>query len=126
MSVGNDGDFAPGGRRRRSWTRDEKRRIVVESLEDGASTADVARRHDLNANLLFTWRRQLGMEPDEPRTITPILPVTIESEAMAPDVSLSGTAGQMEIVLAEGDRILVWADVETAALARVLKALSRR
>ena len=121
-----DGDGRPKERRRRYWTRDEKRRIVVESLEDGASAADVARRHDLNANLLFTWRRQLGMEPDEPRTITPILPVTIESEAMAPDVSLSGTAGQMEIVLAEGDRILVWADVETAALARVLKALSRR
>ena len=126
MSVGNDGDFAPGERRRRSWTRDEKRRIVEESLQEGASIAEVARRHELNANLLFTWRRQLGMEPDEPRTITPILPVTIESEAMAPDVSLSGTAGQMEIVLAEGDRILVWADVETAALARVLKALSRR
>ena len=121
-----DGEGRPKERRRRYWTRDEKRRIVVESLEDGASAADVARRHDLNANLLFTWRRQLGMEPDEPRTITPILPVTIESEAMAPDVSLSGTAGQMEIVLAEGDRILVWADVETAALSRVLKALSRR
>jgi transposase len=121
-----DGDSRPKERRRRYWTRDEKRRIVVESLEDGASAADVARRHDLNANLLFTWRRQLRMESDEPRAITPILPVTIESEAMAPDVSLSGTTGQMEIVLAEGDRILVWADVETAALSRVLKALSRR
>ena len=85
-----DGDGRPKERRRRYWTRDEKRRIVVESLEDGASAADVARRHDLNANLLFTWRRQLGMESDEPRVITPILPVTIESEAMAPDVSLPG------------------------------------
>ncbi|WP_244613084.1 hypothetical protein [Methylosinus sp. Ce-a6] len=33
--------------------------------------------------------------------------------------------GQMEIVLAEGDRIIVWADVETVALSRVLKALRR-
>jgi transposase len=32
----------------------------------------------------------------------------------------------MEIVLAEGNRIIVWADVETAALTRVLKALARR
>ena len=38
----------------------------------------------------------------------------------------SGAVGQMEIVLAEGDRILVWSDVETAALTRVLKALARR
>jgi transposase len=32
----------------------------------------------------------------------------------------------MEIILAEGDRIIVWSDVEVAALSRVLKALSRR
>src|SRR3954447_938546 len=43
---------------RRSWSADEKRRIVEESLRPGASVAVVARRHDLNANLLFTWRRQ--------------------------------------------------------------------
>src|SRR4051812_49939466 len=44
---------------RRSWSADEKRRIVEESLRPGASVAVVARRHDLNANLLFTWRRQV-------------------------------------------------------------------
>src|SRR3954451_13711972 len=43
---------------RRSWSADEKRRIVEQSLRPGASVAVVARRHDLNANLLFTWRRQ--------------------------------------------------------------------
>jgi transposase len=32
----------------------------------------------------------------------------------------------MEIVLSDGNRIIVWADVETAALSRVLKALLRR
>jgi hypothetical protein len=37
-----------------------------------------------------------------------------------------GPTGQMEIVLAEGDRILVWSDVETAALSRVVKALRRK
>ena len=78
MSVGNDGHLALIGRKRRSWTRDEKRRIVQESLEEGA-------------------------------------------EERCPDA-----AGQMEVVLLEGDRIIVWADVETAALTRVLRALSRR
>ena len=61
MSVGNDGDFRPGARKRRSWTRDEKRRIVEESLQEGASIAGVAQRHALNANLLFTWRRKMGI-----------------------------------------------------------------
>ena len=125
MSVGSDGDFAPVGRKRRSWTRDEKRRIVEESLLEGASIAEVARRYELNANLLFTWRRKMGVEATEQPGPTPILPVTIAPEPVA-DGHCPTAVGQMEIVFLEGDRIIVWADVETAALTRVLKALSRR
>jgi len=110
-------------RRRRSWSDDEKRRIVAESLEEGASIAEVARRHDLNANLLFTWRRQMGAGGVAVAEMTPMLPVMISPAATT---SGSGAAGRMEIVLAEGDRIIVGADVEAAALTRVLKALGRR
>lgn len=125
MSFSNDAEGTAPRRRRRAWTTDEKRRIVDESLEDDASLAEVARRHDLNANQLFTWRRQFGVEPVAPRELAPILPVTIAAE-MATGDSDARSSGQMEIVLAEGDRILVWSDVETAALTRVLKALARR
>lgn len=45
-----------GPRRRRSEA--EKRKIVEEALQPGASVALVARRHDLNANVLFIWRRK--------------------------------------------------------------------
>ena len=125
MSDSKDDCGAAPGRRRRSWSLDEKRRIVDESLEDCASLAEVARRHDLNANQLFTWRRQFGVEAAGPKDVAPILPVTIALETAAEE-SDPGSSGQIEIVLAEGDRILVWSDVETAALTRVLKALSRR
>ena len=111
-------------RQRRSWSLDEKRLIVDKSLEDGASIAEVARRHDLNTNQLFTWRRQFGVEPTAPEETPTILPVTITPDATA-EYSAPGSTGQMEIVLAEGDRIIVWADVETAALSRVVKALRR-
>jgi transposase len=126
MSDDRDAGGAAPGRKRRSWSLDEKRRIVDESLEDGASLAEVARRHDLNANQLFSWRRQFGIEPAEPKELVPILPVTIALETAAAEETDSGSSGQIEIVLADGDRILVWSDVETAALTRVLKALSRR
>ncbi|MGD9715307.1 MAG: transposase [Thermomicrobiales bacterium] len=125
MSDDEDEGAGPPRRRRRSWTLEEKRRIVDESLEDGSSIAEVARRHDLNANQLFTWRRQFGVEPDESHDLAPILPVTIAPEAET-DGSIPGSAGQMEIVLAGGDRVLVWDDVDTGALTRVLKALARR
>lgn len=123
MSRNDDGPPALE-RKRRSWAMDEKRRIVHESLEEGASIAEVARRHDLNTNLLFTWRRQFGVVPTAPQERAPILPVTITPDA-ATEYSAPGSTGQMEIVLAEGDRIIVWADVETAALSRVVKALRR-
>lgn len=121
---GNDADPAALGRRRRSWALEEKRRIVDESLEDGASIAEVARRHDLNTNQHFTWRRRFGVEPTAARELASILPVTITPDTMA-EYSDPRSNGQMEIVLAEGDRIIVGADVETAALSRVLKALRR-
>ena len=80
MPIEEDGASKTVGRSRRSWTVDEKRRIVEESLIAGASIAEVARRHDLNANQLFTWRRQLGVQPTAPHELAPILPVTIEPE----------------------------------------------
>ena len=39
-----------GPRARRRWPVAEKRRIVLESFEAGASVSVVARRHDVNAN----------------------------------------------------------------------------
>jgi transposase len=125
MSLSGDECSTKGGRRRRYWSDEEKRQIVAESLAEGASIAEVARRYELNANLLFTWRRQLGAETAGVQEMPAILPVTIAPETVA-EHSSSGTAGQMEIILAEGERIIVWADVEPTALTRVLKALSRR
>ena len=126
MPIEEDGTSTTVGRRRRSWTGDEKRQIVEESLEPGVSIAEVARRHDLNANQLFAWRRQMGIRSSASDVLTSILPVTIESEPSTPENGGFVTTSQMEIVLAEGDRIIVWSDVEVAALSRVLKALSRR
>jgi len=124
MALINIVDGVRAGRKRRSWSVAEKRRIVDESLVGGASIAEVARRHDLNANQLFTWRRHFGFEPrdSDPNELAPILPVMIVADTKA---SGHGKPGQMEIVLTGGERILVWGDVETAALARVLKAMVR-
>lgn len=116
---------AKGGRRRRSWSEDEKRRIVAESFEQGASIAEVARRYDLNANLLFTWRRRVDAKAAGGVELAPMLPVMISAGAAPAPIS-SGASGRMEIVLPDGGRIIVGADVDATALMRVLKALARR
>jgi transposase len=41
------------GERRRTRSLAERKRIVVEALAPGVSVASVARRHGLNANLVF-------------------------------------------------------------------------
>ncbi|MEK4031587.1 transposase [Methylocystis sp. IM3] len=114
-----------GSGRRRYWKKDEKRRIVAESFSEGGSVAEVARRYGLNANLLFTWRRQLAATKTEAREPPAILPVTISP---SPPLALGASPnapGRMEIALPGGEKITVGADVEIAALARVIKALRR-
>ena len=39
-------------------TLEEKRRIVEETFHSSESVAVIARRHEVNANLVFSWRRQ--------------------------------------------------------------------
>jgi transposase len=121
-----------GRRRRRLWSADEKQAMLAESLAPGASVANVAQRYGVNANLLFTWRRQLAAKsPVESGKLLELAPVTVVAERTAPEARVGDgdaarSAGRMEIVLAGGERIIVGADVDAAALARIVKALSRR
>ena len=107
-------------RRRRHWSADAKRKIVAEALAPGASMAEVARRNDVNPNLLFTWRRKAkGKQAAEGSGAVKLVPVIVTSET-------TPSASRMEIVLISGERILVGADADAGALARIVKALSRR
>ena len=56
---------------RRHRSRSEKQRIVEEASAPGASVAEVARRHDVNANLLFKWLRDAGQGRGAPRPSAP-------------------------------------------------------
>jgi transposase len=47
-----------GSRRRRRWPLALKQQMVAETRVAGASVSVVARRHDVNANQLFKWRRE--------------------------------------------------------------------
>ncbi len=114
-------------RRRRQWSAAEKRRIVSEADEPGASVSVVARRYDLNANMLFTWRRELGaaVAPAADPTLA-FIPAAIAGPDLPAAEAACATAGRMEIVLSDGHRIIAGSDVDAAALARVVRVLSRR
>ena len=70
---------APNKKQRRRTIR-ERRNIVEETLVPGASVARVARRHEVNANQVFYWRK-LYREGRLGITIaTPLLPVKVKTE----------------------------------------------
>jgi transposase len=47
-----------GAGRRRTWSAEDKARIVTETLREGETVCAVARRHGLSPQQLFGWRRQ--------------------------------------------------------------------
>ena len=102
-------------------TKAERRAIVEETLVPGASVSRVARRHDVNANQVFHWRKlyqegRLG-------TTSNFLPVRVASEQRGEEGSgFIPQPGTMEIKLAKGTLRLVGA-VDVTALRTVIECL---
>lgn len=124
------------GERRRAWSTDQKRLIVAEAMQPGAMPAQVARRWGIGTGLLYTWRRQLlAGEFGEPPVPAPVfaqvnLAPAAEPSAAPPDPTtrspdaVPAMPGRMEITLPGGAVVCVGADVDGAALRRVLAALT--
>jgi len=142
MSDEVEVEVAVGGetvrRRHRRWSEEEKRRIVAETFEPGASVSVVARRHDVNANQVFGWRRQFGSETARADEAAAFMPVVVSAEPLharsrpdddgrevADGTGAASPASRMKIVLSGGRRVIVDKTVNAAALARVLGVLGR-
>jgi transposase len=107
-------------RRYKSWPEALKREIVAASLAPGASVSIVARQYDVNANLVFNWRKRYGDAPG-PR-IVPVM-VKPDQPIAAPPAALND---MIEIELPRGYRVRIGCGVKAAALRLVLDALERR
>ncbi len=112
-------------RPRRRWSVEFKRRVVGEAAAPGVSVSAVARRHDLNANQVFNWRRRYGADGA-------FLPVAIagsgssgiaHADVSGPLESPGGVAGEIEIVLSAGHRVVLRGDFDADRVARLLRGL---
>ena len=81
--VVDSGVVGGRGRRHRWRTVEEKRQIVEAALAPGASVAQVARLHGVNANQVFQWKRQYEAgELNRPSNEGPkLLPVIVADAA---------------------------------------------
>jgi len=64
---------------RKVYSAAYKRRVVALTFEPGVSVSQVAQRHGINTNLLFSWRRQPGNAPSRTSSAPPpaLLPVAV-------------------------------------------------
>jgi len=123
---------------RRQYTLEEKRQIVQETHARGASVSVVARRHDLNPNQIFAWRRlyrQGLLKADGAAASAPMLPVKVSTPTVVPseravrvprEIRSSSTVGDIEIRLANGHTLVVRSAIDMKQLARVIDVLVRR
>jgi len=73
--------------KRQLRTVEEKRRIVEETLAEGASVARVARAHGVNANQVFGWRRLYRAGRLGGGGAVKLLPVSVSENSPLPIVS---------------------------------------
>jgi transposase len=93
------------GRQRRFYPAEEKRRMLEQTLEVGASVAKVAQANGVNPNVLFLWRRQhregrLAVQEDSSR----LLPVTVMDapKQSQSDAGEPASPGSLHIELPKG------------------------
>ena len=116
-------DTMEEGSKRRVWSDAMKRQLVAETAAPGQSVSIVARRHDLNANLLFKWRR-LMRAAGEPVGLPGLLPVTVAaSPAPCSPTPSSPVSGSIEIDLGDGRRVRAEGSVDPGLMRVALEAL---
>ena len=123
---------------RRRWEDVEKIQIVAQTRVPGVSVSQVARRYDVNANLVFKWLRDPRFNPPaEDGSTGPFLPVeVIVSQAVikspvldvpvveVPIIGSEAPGLKVEIVLPTGHRINVNGAYDPDALCRLVRGLA--
>ena len=113
------------GTKKRRRTIRERREIVEETLLPGASVSRVARRHDVNANQVFYWRKryregQLGSSAD-----TQLVPVKVANDRSvetAKEDDFLLRSGTLEVKLSKGT-LRIFGTVDVMALRAVIECL---
>jgi transposase len=107
--------------KRRQYSEALKRQMVAETQVPGASVSIVARRHDVNSNQRFRWRRQ--RLPKAVVASGAMVPVAV---AVAPDDGRSRRTdreGVIEIAFGCGARVRLRGEVSSETLRQVIELL---
>jgi transposase len=112
--------------RRRRWSDWQKLRIVQESVSRPRLTAATARRHGISRQLLLNWRKawregRLG----EGVTAAGFVPAVVTPEPEAAGERRVPQDDRIEIVTANGRRVVVGTGIDVATLVRIVRGLEQ-
>jgi len=112
--------------KKRRRTIRERREIVEETFVAGASVSRVARRHDVNANQVFYWRKLYREGRLGGSVAAPLLPVKVVEKQAAAGAKWDGSSlpsGTMEMKVPRGT-LRIAGSVDVVALRAVLECLA--
>jgi transposase len=110
----------PSQTKRRQYSEASKRQMVAETQAPGASVSVVARRHDVNSNQLFRWRRQL-LPKALVESGAAMVPVDIAPDDGRP--RRADREGVIEIAFGCGVRVRLRGEVSSETLRQVIELL---
>jgi transposase len=111
--------------RRRSWSAEDKLRIVNETLAPGAVARVVADRHGIGTGLLFTWRREMLATAMSGFASVAVVPESPPTAAVAP-AKADVAPGLLEVAFPSGVTVRISGAVDPAMLRIVLAELGGR
>jgi transposase len=122
-----------GAGRRRTWSDEDKARIVAEIVASGESVSAVARRHGLSPQQLFGWRRelqasQIALSHAEELQFVPAVPdvaptcPSVRRQRKMPRRQVEAGAGMIEVEI-DGVTVRVGRGADVQTVTAVLRAL---
>jgi transposase len=122
-----------GAGHRRTWSDEDKARIVAEIVASGESVSAVARRHGLSPQQLFGWRRALQTSQtalshaEELQFVPAVLDVapsfsSVRRQRKMPRRQVEPGAGMIEVEI-DGVTVRVGCGADAKTVTAVLRAL---
>ncbi|MEQ1864980.1 MAG: transposase [Micropepsaceae bacterium] len=118
--------------RRRFFADDIKRQMIEETCQPGMSVSEVARRYNVNPNLIFNWRRELGLRGNKQTKFIPVRvtengeepqALSFETPDTQPQTPQSASEPGVEIQLLSGRRVRFDAKLKPATMRLLIAAL---
>ena len=117
-----------GDERRRRWGDERKLEIVLSVGVDGASVTEVARRHSVTRQQIYSWRRELHekglLSPPSTTVFLPLdMPPPGDNKEARTDDGMQVLPVMMELQLRCRRSLRFSSDVDVVALKRLIRAI---